>query len=237
MANDFFQFKEFTIHQARSAMRVTTDACILGAWVAKHFSNHNHVLDIGSGTGLLLLMMAQQMPVRFTGVELNEDAYHESLSNIAGSEWEHRIKVIHEDIRRHNSAKSYDLIVSNPPFYEHDLKRPNAAQNQAMHGSALTLQELVDVVDKLINQDGEAIFLLPPHRMELFANLMQQAGLFEKKTLAVKHSRNHATLRSISVFSRSVSDKKGMETLIIREPDGSYTDEFRGLMKPYYLFM
>lgn len=237
MANDYFQFKEFTIHQARSAMRVTTDACVLGAWVAKHFSNHNNILDIGSGTGLLLLMMAQQMSGQLTGVELDEEACHESLSNISGSLWKDRITVKKDDITAFNPGSSFDLIVSNPPFYEGDLQRPDPAQNMAMHGTGLTLQALAVAVERLLDETGHAIIMLPPHRMEIFTDQMEHAGLFEQKSLALKHSRNHKILRTIRVFSRSISHEPTEEALIIREPDGSYTTAFSELMKPYYLYI
>ena len=237
MANDYFQFKEFTIHQARSAMRVTTDACILGAWVAKHFSTQKSVLDIGSGTGLLLMMMAQQISGRLTGIELDEAAFHESLFNVSESPWNDRIKVIHDDIRRYHPEACYDLIVSNPPFYENDLQRPDPSQNMAMHGSGLTLPALADAVDRLLDESGQAIIMLPPHRMEIFTNEMKHAGLFDQKSLTLKHSRNHKIFRSIRVFARSTTLEPTEETLIIREPDGSYSDAFNVLMKPYYLYI
>jgi tRNA1(Val) A37 N6-methylase TrmN6 len=107
----------------------------------------------------------------------------------------------------------------------------------AMHGTGLTLRELVVAVDRLLNEHGKAAFLLPPHRMVILTNLMQDAGLFEKQTLTLKHSRNHKILRSIRVFSRSITCEPTDETLIIREPDGSYTPSFNELMKPYYLFI
>jgi tRNA1Val (adenine37-N6)-methyltransferase len=237
MGNDYFRFKEFTIHQSQSAMRVTTDACILGAWVARDYPTSGRVLDIGSGTGLLMLMMAQQMNGSFTGVELDPAAYHESRSNVDQSPWSARIKVMHEDIKTFGTELPYDLIVSNPPFYNNDLQRPNAAQNLAMHGAELTLEDLVIAINRLLTADGKVIILLPPHRAELICSLMSQAGMFEIKVLAVRHSRNHRVLRKISVFSRKKEDVHELETLDIRESDGAYTDAFTELMKPYYLFL
>jgi tRNA1Val (adenine37-N6)-methyltransferase len=237
MGNDYFRFKEFTIHQTRCAMRVTTDACILGAWVAREIPTAGRVLDIGSGTGLLMLMMAQQMPASFTGVELDDAAHLESRLNIDHSHWAERITVMKEDIRLFTSDVSYDLIVSNPPFYQDDLRRSGTAENLAMHGSELTLPDLAAAVDRLLTGVGQAVFLLPPHRMEVLSNLMREVGLYEKNTLSVRHSRNHAMLRKITVFSRKHFEEPGMEILDIRESDGAYTDDFRALMRPYYLFL
>lgn len=237
MGNDHFQFKQFRIQQARSAMRISTDACILGAWVARHYPTSGRVLDIGSGTGLLMLMMAQQMTGSFTGVEFDQSAYQESGSNIDQSPWAARIKVINEDIRTFESDLSFDLIVSNPPFYHNDLKRPDAEQNLAMHSAELSLAELVSAIDKLLSEDGHAIVLLPPHRSESLVDLMKKADLFENRTLTVRHSRSHRVLRKISVFSRKKEDICKVESLDIRESNGAYTDAFTELMKPYYLFL
>lgn len=237
MGNNYFRFKEFTIHQSQCAMRVTTDACILGAWGARNFPTSGRVLDIGSGTGLLMLMMAQQMTGSFTGVELDQAAYQESRTNIDQSPWPARIRVLHEDIRTLGTNLPYDLIVSNPPFYHNDLQRPNAAQNLAMHGSELALEDLVIVINRLLTADGQAIILLPPHRTELICSLMSQAGMFEIKALTVRHSRKHPVLRRISVFSRTMSMVAENENLEIREPGGAYTESFSALMKPYYLFL
>lgn len=237
MGNDYFQFKEFTIQQARSAMRVSTDACILGAWVARNYPTSGRVLDIGSGTGLLMLMMAQQMPGTFTGIELDQAAFLESRSNVEQSPWSERIMVVNEDIRTCSFDATFDLIVSNPPFYHNDLQRPDPAQNLAMHSSELSLEDLVIVLNRLLTEDGRAILLLPPHRSEILSGLMKKAGFFENSALTVRHSRNHRVLRKVSVFSRKKEDVHEEESLDIRESHGAYTDAFIELMKPYYLFL
>ena len=235
MGNDYFRFKQFTIHQARCAMRDTTDACILGAWVARHYPSSGRVLDIGSGTGLLMLMMAQQMTGWIDGVEMEQSAVEESCRNIEDSPWSDRITVHHADIRAYRSEIPYDLIVSNPPFFHGDLKRPDAAQNLAMHGTELSLMELVSAIDRLLAADGMSVILIPPHRSEELNSLMRDAGLREVTSLTVRHSRNHPELRRISVFSRRTDVVKMHEVLDIREPDGSYSHACRNLLEPYYL--
>lgn len=235
MGNDYFQFKQFTIHQARCAMRVTTDACILGAWVARHYPTSGRVLDIGSGTGLLMLMMAQQMTGWIEGVELELSAVEESRQNVEGSPWGDRISVKNADIRTYQSELPYDLIVSNPPFFHGDLKRPDAAQNLAMHGTELSLQELVSAIDRLLAEDGISVILIPPHRSVELNQLMQDAGLTEWVSLTVRHSRNHPELRRISVFTRRKDVENIHKVLDIRDPDGAYSEAFRTLLEPYYL--
>lgn len=235
MGNDYFRFKQFTIQQTRCAMRVTTDACILGAWVGRHYPSSGRVLDIGSGTGLLMLMMAQQMTGRIDGVELDLSAFEESRQNVEDSPWNDRISLKNTDIRTYQSVLPYDLIVSNPPFFHGDLKRPDAAQNLAMHGTELSLSELVSAINHLLAADGMSVILIPPHRSEELDRLMRDAGLKEWASLTVRHSRNHPELRRIHVFSRRTSEVQMHDVLDIRNSDGAYADAFKTLLEPYYL--
>src|ERR1700750_981948 len=132
MANSYFKFKQFTIHQDRCAMKVTTDGCLFGAWCAKEIRAFEfedpELLDIGTGTALLSLMILQKNKVRIDAVEIEKDAAMQAEENVAASAWADKVKIIHEDILD-GTDKKYDLIVSNPPFYENELTAESENRN------------------------------------------------------------------------------------------------------------
>jgi tRNA1Val (adenine37-N6)-methyltransferase len=121
VANNYFQFKQFTIHQDRCAMKVTTDGCLFGAWIAKQVDGNklavDNILDIGTGTGLLSLMIAQQSPAKIDAIEIDKETYEQAKENVAASPWAERINIIHGDAKQLPASQQYDVIVSNPPFY------------------------------------------------------------------------------------------------------------------------
>src|SRR5437016_546981 len=138
MANSYFQFKQFTVHQERSTLKVSTDSCIFGAWVAEKSRELRFVdpstgsgrtipaaLDIGAGTGLLMLMLAQQWNGAIDGIEIDKSAYEQALENIQASPWGNRLHLFNGDITSFALPGVYDLIISNPPFYEGDLISPS----------------------------------------------------------------------------------------------------------------
>src|SRR3982750_4258430 len=170
MSNTYFQFKEFRIDQERTAMKVTTDGCLLGAWASQLISgdslHQGQVLDIGTGTGLLSLMIAQVTNHRIDSVEMEDQAAIQALENIAHSKWKDRIQLIHADIREYTTECRYDYIVSNPPFYENELKSGRQEKDMAHHDAGLSLTELFASIDRLLSPDGKFYLLLPFKRKE-----------------------------------------------------------------------
>src|SRR5258705_6346666 len=151
MANSYFKFKQFTIHQDRCAMKVTTDACLFGAWVAIEAgileSEDGSILDIGAGTGLLSLMLAQKTNVSIDSVEIDEAAAKQARENADASPWKERIFVMPGDAKymAYTLCKNFDIIISNPPFYENELASPDHHKNIAHHDGGLLLDELLQV--------------------------------------------------------------------------------------------
>jgi tRNA1Val (adenine37-N6)-methyltransferase len=182
MSNTYFQFKQFIIHQDRCAMKVCTDACLFGAWVADSAwslkSGAGSVLDIGAGTGLLSLMLAQKTGALIDAVELDEDAAEQAAENFETTPWKDRLQVIRADARTVHLGRKYDLIISNPPFFENDLKSVDTRRNLALHSEALSLEELLGVIKKHLADDGQFAVLLPYHRKEIFTGLAIDAGYF-----------------------------------------------------------
>jgi tRNA1Val (adenine37-N6)-methyltransferase len=236
MSNSWFQFKQFTIHQDQCAMKVCTDACILGAWIAEKASALARVLDIGSGTGLLMLMLAQKRKAEIRGIEIDLDAFHQLKDNIDKSPWPHLFKVYPGDIRSFSFPEKFDFIISNPPFYENDLAAPSQTANLARHSKELTLSELLQAIDKNLSHNGSFGVLLPYHRTAWFEDqAATRHGFTLKEKLLIKQTPRHDFFRSILFFSRQKDDFIPIAELSIQDGGGAYSEDFIELMKDYYL--
>ncbi|XZF16162.1 tRNA1(Val) (adenine(37)-N6)-methyltransferase [Chitinophagaceae bacterium MMS25-I14] len=234
MSNSYFSFKQFSIHQERCAMKVSTDACIQGAWtpVRPHVKN---VLDIGCGTGLLSLMLAQRSAdIHIDSIELDEDAMKQAQQNVAASPWKDRIEVMLGDARNFPFGKKYDLIICNPPFFNNSLLGGNNARNHARHTVTLSQDDLFDAIHRNLADGGYACILLPAAEKKLWEETVQRNGWHLDNYLLVKDNPDAAVKRIISCCSQEPGDKKE-ETLTIKDEKGSYTDGFTELLRPFYL--
>lgn len=240
MANTFFKFKQFTIHQELCAMKVCTDACIQGAFTAQYLVDKNTtvpaILDIGAGTGLLSLMLAQRIPAAITAVELDPGAAQQALDNFAASPWADRLSLTQTDVRKMDNGVVYDFIITNPPFYESALKSGHAQKDQAMHATNLSYQELIRAIDRQLAPSGEVCVLLPYAVFETFRELAIVAGFQLREVLYIRQSVNHGFFRAVGVFSRRVWDTTVKE-LAIHDANRLYTNEFVSLLTPYYLYL
>jgi tRNA1Val (adenine37-N6)-methyltransferase len=238
MSNPYFQFKQFTVYQDQCAMKVCTDACILGAWFADKTPPYSSVLDIGSGTGLLMLMLAQKHRGGITGIELDLDAFHQLKDNIEKSPWRQVLKVFPGDVRSFSFPGKFDFIISNPPFYENDLPAATTGANLARHSKELTLTELLVAIDANLSPGGSFGVLLPYHRAAWFEELARTTyGFTLKEQLLVRQSPRHYFFRSILYFSRHKDNFIPISELTIQGDDGGYTEDFVELMKDYYLYL
>ena len=165
MPNPYFRFKQFTVFHDRSAMKVTTDACLFGAWCAEEVQNSrlkiSSLLDIGTGTGLLSLMVAQKSKVKIEAVEIDGEASLQAAENVEGSPWKEKIVVTCGDILLFQPATGYDAIISNPPFYEKELASQKQEKNLAHHSSHLSLSQLLASIQRLLTSEGIFFLLLP----------------------------------------------------------------------------
>jgi tRNA1Val (adenine37-N6)-methyltransferase len=221
-------------------MKVSTDCCLFGAWISRNIipslPEITHALDIGAGTGLLMMMMAQEHHFAVDGIELNEDAYQQALSNINASDWKTRLSIFHGDVRGFNFDKTYDLIISNPPFYENDLMSPSASKASAMHDTTLRFEELLAAIDVNLISDGYFALLIPFHRFEEMKALCLSKGFYLHKAMHVRHQEQHAFIRSMVLLSRIPADAD-IQIIAIKEKDGTYTSDFKELLKKYYLHL
>ncbi len=237
----YFRFKQFTVWHDRSALKVCTEACILGAYVK--VTGATRALDIGTGTGLLALMAAQRNPLmRIDAVEIEEQNYLQAVDNVAQSPFAERIAVHHtaiQDWTRGNenltsNFSDYDLIISNPPFFANHLRSPSAARNRALHTDTLSLEELVDSVARLLAVEGRFVVLLPAYETQLLTEIAASAGLWPTRQLRIFQRPDKPLFRMITTFERHHTESI-LESLYIHHLDGSYSEEFRTLLKEYYL--
>ncbi|WP_132054829.1 tRNA1(Val) (adenine(37)-N6)-methyltransferase [Pseudocnuella soli] len=239
MANSYFRLKQFTIKQDRCAMKVTTDGCLFGAWVASHSKDiaATNGLDIGAGTGLLSLMVAQQTGLYLDAVEIDADAAAQTAQNFAESPWANRLQVHQTDIQRFIPNKQYDVICSNPPFYENELASPKRGRSIAHHGSGLRLVELLAQVNRLLADDGTAYLLFPAKRAADLEAALAAAGLIVQQKIVVHPSETHPPFRLMLAVKKNSVEQIGEQTVYIKDKGGYYTPAATSLLQDYYLFL
>ena len=236
-----FKFKEFSIHQDKTAMKIGTDAVLLGAWVFLE-NEIDSILDVGSGTGIIALMLAQRsFALTIDAVEIDNDAYEQTVTNFENSNWGDRLYCYHSSFQ--NFAKeiadedeTYDLIISNPPFYTDEFESENDARNKARFTSSLSFNELLKGVSKILSKKGKFAVIIPFKEEQGFVELAKENNLFLNRVCHVKGNPSSAFKRSLLEFS--FEDKKLIkENLTIEIKRHQYTDEYINLTKDFYLKM
>jgi tRNA1Val (adenine37-N6)-methyltransferase len=239
VANSYFKFKQFTVFHDRCAMKVTTDTCLFGAWCAeemrKNDQGNNSLLDVGAGTGLLSLMIAQKNNCIIDAIEIDKSAAQQATENIKASPWNERISVHRKNILEH-SGQEYSVIVSNPPFYENELQSTNERKNQAHHGADLTFNELFSYLENHLLTDGDFYFLLPYKRIDDAERILREKGLFIEKKVIVSTSPNHQPFRVMIKGGKQKYTKEEM-CLYINDGDQQYSKKFIQLLKDYYFYL
>ena len=238
MPNNYFQFKQFTIQQENSSMKVCTDSCLFGAWVAgkleRKIIEPKSILDIGTGTGLLSLMAAQKCEAKIDAIEIDKDSYLQAKENFSKSRWSRRLQIMHADAKTQIADKRYDLIICNPPFYENDLRSSDKRKNMAKHHDTLTLEDLIAIIPNSLNETGYFAVLLPFHRVEHFKQLAIRNSFFVTDEVQVKQTSQHDCFRGFLFFANT-KQPFSIQELIIKDSDGKYTSEFNYFLQDYYL--
>jgi tRNA1Val (adenine37-N6)-methyltransferase len=209
----FFQFKQFTIQQSQCALKVCTDACLFGAWMASKLKNEHRILDIGSGTGLLTLMLAQNSQSSIDGIEIDPPSAAQSAENLMASPWFSRLRIVQEDARTYISPEPYDLVISNPPFFKNDL--PSHSPKEQV--------------------DGRMALLLPFHRKEEWMLLAAKNNWHLEAELWARQTPKHTPFRWMALFNKNPVVPAMQEEIYIQQSDGAYSPEFIHYLAPYYL--
>ena len=242
MANTYFQFKKFIVHQEHTSMKVCTDACLFGAWAIQDptLANASSILDIGTGTGLLSLICAQKNTIaKITAVEIETGAANEAGSNFDLSEWKDRLEIINCSIQdfadKHNGK--FECIISNPPFFESDLNSPDDNKNLASHSAALPWTEFATAVANLLDTNGNFYVIIPSIRAYTMQKHMEANGLQLVEETTVFNKEKQLPFRSFLKFTNSAEKITAIkrDKLFIKQADNSYTEEFKNLLKDYYL--
>lgn len=236
MPNDYFQFKQFTIKQDKCSMKVCTDSCVFGAWMAGKIENKSpqRILDIGTGTGLLSLMAAQKTGALIHAIDIDNNATIQAKENFKLTPWSNRFQAFCGDIKNWPATSKYDCIVSNPPFYEDDLLPDEEAKKNSKHSNSLRLNDLIIGVARLLEDDGFFGVLLPYSRAEYFEKEAIKYSLFVNEKLVVRQSLKHDYFRTMLILETKQNPVKQSE-ISIRNNNNEYTQDFISLLKDYYL--
>lgn len=230
-----FRFKQFGIAQDKCAMKVGTDGTLLGAWAKA--DNPQQILDIGTGTGLIAMMMAQRFEnAQVKAIELDMDASQQATENFQNTSWSNRLFLEHISLQEFQHAPSFDLIVSNPPYFENNLKANNKQRTQARHTDTLSFETLIECSAKLLNKSGSLAIILPSESKDKVEAIAQKHRLHLNRLCWVKGTEKTAIKRAVLQFS---FHEKPLEekTLVVEKERHIYTDEYTNLCKDFYLKM
>ena len=233
-----FNFKQFHVNQDRCAMKIGTDGVLLGAWTPL-INNPYNVLDIGAGTGILSLMLAQRSNAeQIDAIEIDEDAYEQCVENFETSPWGDKLFCFHAGLDEFvdEPEDEYDLIISNPPFYTDDYKSDNTSRDLARFEDALPFEELIEAAALLLSDNGIFSVIIPFKEEEQFVSLCKELDLFPLKITRVKGTPTSEIKRSLLAFCR-MEQTPLIDELVIEISRHNYTPEYIELTKEFYLKM
>ena len=234
-----FQFKQFSLEQDQCAMKIGTDGVLLGAW-APILHNPFSVLDIGTGTGIIALMLAQRSnATQIDALEIEENAYEQATDNFENSPWNDRLFCFHAGLDEFmdEPEDEYDLIVSNPPFYSEDYKTNNEQRDLARFQDALPFEDLIEAADLLLSENGVLAVIIPFKEEERFLALANEFELYPIQITHVKGTPTTEIKRSLLALSRNNIETPTINELVIEIGRHEYTPEYIALTKEFYLKM
>jgi tRNA1Val (adenine37-N6)-methyltransferase len=229
-----FQFKQFALSDERSPMKIGTDAVLLGAWV--NCSHAHQILDIGTGCGIISLMLAQRSNARILALEIDTASSEQCRDNFMDSPWADRLAVRNISLQEFckDSDAGFEVITCNPPYFHNSLRSPDAGRSLARHNDSLTQHDLLLAANFLGAQDMRFNVVLPFYQSEGFTELAADYGLHCARKLSIRTFAGSPVVRVLLEFRRSKRSPESF-TLILRNEDGQYSEEYRMLTKEYHL--
>ena len=235
MANSYFRFKQFVVNQDKTAMKVGTDGVLLGA-LTNICYEPAQILDIGTGTGLVALMLAQRFEnSEIDAVEIDTEASEQALSNFNLSPFANRLSVINIDISDYTPKKKYNLIVSNPPYFVNSLKASDKQRTMARHTDSLSFSALAVAVRRLLAPDGKCYIIIPVDAYDNVVDIFYCNQLYAQQAIFVSHNANKKPKRVVVSFADKQCSGVQKSELYIEKYPGIYSDEFKRLVEPFYL--
>ena len=235
MANPYFQFKQFTVWHDRCAMKVGTDAVLLGAWV--RVDGALRMLDIGCGCGLIALMAAQRNSgAEVVAVEIDAEAAEQAQENVAKSPWAERIEVVRADVCTFQSAEKFDVIFSNPPYFVNALKCPDKQRNTARHTDTLDFDTLMRCAASLLSADGEFSVVVPMEAVATLKTISISHRLHLSRETHVHTKASAPAKRALLAFTLAMPENAVIpQRLVMHDGSGGYGDEYKMMVNDFYL--
>ena len=230
-----FYFKQFSVEDQQSSMRVGSDAVLFGAWAEVQYDSR--ILEIGTGCGIISLMLAQRSQASIDAIDIDQQSVLQATQNFEKSQWNERLHPIPISLQRYTETchDKYDHILINPPYFRNSLKSPTLLKNIAKHENFLTYEDLIQCVVQLLNENGKLSLILPVKESQIFTSLAADLRMFLSRKLEIKPKTNKPVNRILMEFSFIPCTQILSEELCIRNEDNSYTNEYRTFTAPYYL--
>ncbi|MDL2224327.1 methyltransferase [Bacteroidales bacterium OttesenSCG-928-M06] len=233
MANPFFKFKQFTVYHDLCAMKVGTDGVLLGAWA--NCTGTNHILDIGTGSGLIALMLAQRCPnTTIDALDIDSDAFSQAKNNFINSQFKDRLNIFLCDFLAYQSTCYYDLIISNPPYFNDSLLSPDKARTRARHSSELKIQSLLSKAETLLSETGRIALILPVLNFDSTQAIAADNNLFLARKTLVIPLEGRPPKRVLLEYSKKKLECEEKE-LVIEISRHLYSPDYKTLTKDFYL--
>ena len=233
MRNSHFSFKEFTVKQDKCSMKLGTDSVLIGAWANKE--KPKRILDIGTGTGVIALMLAQRFTAEIDAIDICPEACSQTKENFSQSKWSSRLTLHHCALQDFAPKKKYDLIVSNPPYFPLPSSHKEKKGAQAWFTHLLPFAELAEGVVRLLSSKGSFCVILPIHEGAAFTNEAEKRKLFLTNFVWVKTTSRKKTPKRILMEFEFTQKQEITDSLFVIQSENKYTDEYKELVKDYFL--
>lgn len=229
-----FKFKQFSVFHDKSSMKVGTDAVLLAALVK--MKNYEKILDIGCGSGVISLMCAQKSKAEISAIDIDQNSVEQAHENFELSGWSHHLNAYHSSAQKFSleNQQKFDLIISNPPFFENALKSPLESRNKARHNDTLSSEDLLTSARRLLNTHGKLALILPFTEGEEFIKIASSHQFYLQRKVEIQPKPSKKANRLVLEFILSPCETTN-ESIIIREEGNDYTEEYRCVTKDFYL--